>query len=311
MSTGFAVEKIIDATEVPILSSPATQIAIRNILVATDFTRASFKPACYGIALARQYGSKLYLLHVVGHPRIAPHGSHPIDEAVVIALQEGETLKRKLAKQAPLAEVEHSLIVQYGDTWEEVSQIISSEAIDLVVVGTHGRTGIRKFVLGSVAEKIFRNSPCPVLTVGPSVRVSRSPGAEPTHVLVPTDFSSASRSALEYAQFIAREHHAQLTLLNVLDVPIGNIQQLLAKSRASLRNFAAEEALLTSGPALVTRAGAVAETVLNFAREERADLIVLGVRSATGLKDHALWPNAYRIVCGAPCPVLTVRGRRL
>ncbi|MGA2991756.1 MAG: universal stress protein, partial [Candidatus Korobacteraceae bacterium] len=203
------------------------------------------------------------------------------------------------------------LIVKDGDISDEISQLISSEAIDLVIVGTRGRTGIKKLLLGSVAEKIFRNSPCPVVTVGPNVRVPRGPGAELTHVLVPTDFSPSSRSALEYAQFVARQHHARLTLLNVLDGPISDVQQLLGRSRAGLRDFAAGEALLTSGPALVTRAGPVVETVLNFAHKERVDFIVLGVRSAAGLKDHAIWPNAYGIVCGAPCPVLTVRDHQL
>ncbi|MGA2990909.1 MAG: universal stress protein [Candidatus Korobacteraceae bacterium] len=312
MAAICVLEKKVDVADGAMPSSPAMQIAIRNILVATDFTSASFKPSRYAIGLARWYGSKLYLVHVVEHPRFAPHGSHPIDEAVVVALEEGETLERQLTKLAPLAAIDHALIVKDGEVCEEVLGTVSSEAVDLVVIGTHGRTGIKKLVLGSTAEKIFRNALCPVLTVGPNVRIPRSPGAEPTHILVPTDFSPASRFALQYARFITRQHNAKLTLLNVLDGPItSDVQQLLRSSRAGLRDFAAEEGLLTFGPELVTRAGLVVKTILSFARKEHVDLIVLGVRSAAGLKDHAMWPNAYRIVCGAPCPVLTVRDHQV
>jgi nucleotide-binding universal stress UspA family protein len=98
MSANCFAEKLIDVAEVPLPSSVGVQMAIRSVLVATDFTRASFKATRYGIAFAHRYGSKLYLVHVVEHPRLAPHGSHPIDEAVVIALQKGETLERQLAK---------------------------------------------------------------------------------------------------------------------------------------------------------------------------------------------------------------------
>jgi nucleotide-binding universal stress UspA family protein len=292
-------------------SSTTIQIAIHSILMATDFTEASFKPARYATTLARRYGSKLYLAHIVDHAGKAHGGSHPIDEATLIALQEGERLESRLAKERSLADVDHALIVRAGDVWDELSQIISTEVIDLVVVGTHGRTGIKKLVLGSVAERIFRNSPCPVLTIGPHVRTPRDPGAEPTHILVPTDFSLQSRLALQYALFIARKHQAQLTLVHILEKAFSNAKEAPAaarSARARLRDFAAAEEILTSGPELVTGVGPMVDRILNIARKRRADLIVIGVSAAAGLKDHALWPNAYRIVCGAHCPVLTVRG---
>lgn len=292
-------------------SSTIIQITIHNILAATDFTEASFKAARYATTLARRYGSKLYLVHIVDHAGKAHGGSHPIDDATRIALHEGERLESRIAREKSLADVDHVLIIKAGDVWDELSQIISTEVIDLVVVGTHGRTGIKKFVLGSAAEKIFRNSPCPVLTIGPHVRTSRDPGAQPTHILVPTDFSVQSRLALQYGLYFARQLQAQLTVVHILEEAFCDTKEAPAVARSArtrLRDFVAEEDILSSGPELVTGVGSIVDRVLNIARNRRADLIIMGVRAAAGLKDHALWPNAYRIVCEAHCPVLTVRG---
>lgn len=121
--------------------------------------------------------------------------------------------------EAQLRGVPHEALFGVGDVWNVLSQLIGKHDIDLIVVGTHGRTGARKLVMGSIAEKIFRQAFCPVLTVGPNVVRQQKSVAEFNQILLATDFGGESVAAAPYAISLAQEHQACLSLLHVLERP--------------------------------------------------------------------------------------------
>jgi nucleotide-binding universal stress UspA family protein len=116
--------------------------------------------------------------------------------------------------------LEHETIVDWSiDLWDAVQKTIKEKHIDLIVMGTHGRTGAEKFLMGSVAEEIFRRSPVPVLTIGPDVRSSIPTSGRFHRVLFATDFTRASLAASPYAISLAQENNAKLVSLHVMRTP--------------------------------------------------------------------------------------------
>jgi nucleotide-binding universal stress UspA family protein len=185
--------------------------------------------------------------------------------------------------------------------------VISHHSIDLIVLGTHGRTGFQKLLLGSAAEEIFRRSTVPVLTIGPDVRKSTSADGHFRSVLFATDFSTSSLSAAPFAISLAEENHAELALLNVM--PQSDIKHH-AVALAHLYNLVPSDSRMQSQPFAVVRYGEAADCILETAKERSADVIVLGVRGAAKhlvAATHLERATAHKVVSHARCPVLTVR----
>ena len=165
-----------------------------NVLVATDFSAASKEAVLYATAIARRHHSKLIITHVV---------TSRSDTALMDGWRAGqaEIIEQLLANR--LDGIEHELIVKSGEIWEVLSRLIAEKRIDLVVVGTRGRTGVMKFLLGSVAENIFRRAPCPVLTVGPNI-ADQDPEIGPERILAATGFAAHSVHGVRYAIGLAQ-----------------------------------------------------------------------------------------------------------
>jgi len=177
-----------------------------------------------------------------------------------------------------------------------------------VVAGTHGRHGLKKLVLGSAAERIYRQAHCPVLTIGPEAVESGRASWELKQILFATDFSKASLHALPYALSLAEENQANLIFLNVVPlVPYQYKEAVEASTRKKLEGLMPAEPWCSS-ESLVSY-DFPAQGILQVARERNADLIVLGVRKpgAATLTSHLPWSTASDVVNAAPCPVLTVR----
>jgi len=214
----------------------------------------------------------------------------------------------------PLADIDHGVLVEEGDVWSVLASVVEKNEIDLIVAGTRGRTGMTKLVLGSHAEEIFRRAPCPVLTVGPHSSAHLPHGASIKEILYATDFSPESNAAAPYAISLAQEYQAHLTLLHVIaDPKTGDLlrpPELVASSERLLRGLVPPEAELWCEPRFVVEQGPAAETILDFARLRKADLIVLGVRRPSGIPGaatHLPVATAHKVVSGAGCPVLTAR----
>ncbi len=288
------------------------RVQLRNILLATDFSSASEAALSYALSVARRYDSRLCIAHVVS---TNIYQMVPPDAMVAVSEQARRYAERQMADlliSGRLRGVPHQVLLAEGELWPTLSGMLFEHDVDLVVVGTHGRTGIRKLLLGSVAEEIFRLAPTPVLTVGPRTQKEAPAEAELRHILYATDFSPNSERAAAYALSLAQEHQAQLTLLHVLKEAVGASPQntTLLKSffAKRLRELVPAEAALWCNPELAIESGSLAEAILKAASDRQADLIVLGVRRTANFPGHLPPATAYKVVCQAHCPVLTVRG---
>jgi nucleotide-binding universal stress UspA family protein len=293
------------------LATPAG-IALKRILVATDFSSCSEKALHHALAIARTYQSHLYLIHVVSSLGFTMAGGDTIAQAVDAAQADLRRLEKKLEESGRLAALEHTELVRDGNVWQQLEQTIEDEHIDLVVIGTHGRTGLRKIVLGSVAEEIFRHASCPVLTVGPCAPSEAPAGARLRQILYPTDMSVESAAAAHWAASLAREHGARLTVLHVFEEISGEARldpdRVRTALESKLREWLPESAHFNSHYMIAH--GLIDDMILKNAAEEPADLIIMGLRSPQTFFDHLSWLHAYRIVSEACCPVLTVRAPR-
>lgn len=289
-----------------------TRIALQSILYATDFSAVSDAALNHALSIARRYDSRMYLAHVI---RPDAYQLVPPD-AMGLALEQtkryAEEQMAQLLIGGNLRGVPHQVLMAQGELWPALAEMIENHGIDLVVVGTHGRTGVRKLLLGSVAEEVFRLSPRPVLTVGPKVG-GEVPAEEEFHrILYATDFTPSSDAATAHAFSLAQEHQAHLTLVHVVsdgtDFSPRNRARLVDLFTRQLRATVPEEADLWCEPEILVEFGHPAEEILRVANQQSADLIVLGVRRSATFAGHLPPASAYTVVCQAHCPVLTVRG---
>jgi nucleotide-binding universal stress UspA family protein len=230
--------------------------------------------------------------------------------AVDQAWRDAACLERKLLMAGAFAGLRHEIRVTGGPPADVLPEIMAEKGIDLLVMGTHGRSGLSKFFLGSCAEMMLRMAPCPVLTVGPNVTLPDNPESPFHHILLATDLSAAAERAARYALALAGEAKALLTVLHVLEAVPQEVcdRAVVVKSvKTRLQQWLE----LAGGSAQETRIlaefGALTETILGVAERGVSDLIVMGTH-APGVADEFLkWQNAYKIVCESSCPVLTVR----
>ena len=294
-------------------AAPAVEVDLKRVLVATDFSAASEKALRHAIAIAQSYGAKFYLAHVVSALGFKLAGGDAAAMAAESAKRDLLQLEGRLAQAGALTGIEHETVVSEGNVWEQLELVIEQEHVDLIVIGTHGRTGLRKIFMGSVAEDIFRHASCPVLTVGPCAASDPPPHAALQHILYPTDFSQESTEAVPFAVSLAKQHGAKLTLLHVVEQfegeAVADGTRLVSALDGRLKELLADEAA-TGNAEFKIETGPIDETILGIAADQGADLIVLGLRSPDTFLDHLSWLHAYKIVCAACCPVLTIRSRQ-
>jgi nucleotide-binding universal stress UspA family protein len=294
------------------LTDAATRIALKNVLLATDFSSVSESALLYAEAITRRYGSKLLAVHVIlpvetgmVPPENWGSSQRAIDEATS---QEMNYLDQRLQG------LPHEVVLRHGRVWDVISEEIERNDVDLLVMGTHGRSGLGRLLMGSVAEGIFRQARCPVLTIGPNVAAKAAPEAEFKEIVFATDFSPASLAALPYALSLAQEYQAHLTLLHVVSKEVAQVmdaENIIEPRISELRNLIPLDAGLWCRAEYAVVFGDRAECILETAAKKKADLIVLGVRSAHGHVAAATRvgaATAHRVVSAALCPVLTVRG---
>jgi len=305
--------------------SATGDIHVKSVLIATDFSEASDKALRHALAIARHYGAKLYLVHVVSSLGFTLVGPDAINLATETVSREACELENRLVQSGALIGVPHEVIIRQGNVWDELGKIIDQKQIELVVIGTHARRGMGKLLLGSVAEHIFRHAGCLVLTVGPGA-LQESPVGSARAIrpfLLATDFNEASLLALPYAISSANHFDTKLVLLHVIsDIPMlegvrrpsaGDVMQMRENARASclrrLKELACQKLTLAATPELLVEFGAPADKILQAANALKCDAIILGLHRSThiGAASHLPWTTAYEVVCGADCAVLTVR----
>ena len=302
-------------------------IQINRILCPVDFSAFSRRALDYSVAVARWYGARITALHVypIGVPSAAMAPGTPlVIEPLVLSPPDREQLRKELAAFADAERgggVPIDISVAEGRVWREIISSAESLPADLLVLGTHGRTGFERLILGSVTEKLLRKAPCPVLTVGAGQpdAVPAAPGVF-TRILCGVDFSEASLRALEWAISLAEEADAELLVAHVLDLsgfpgvdgmPLLDTgayrlsYQAWALDRLrrivpdSVREYCRVEELVAEGRPH--------QQILRVARERGSDLVVLGAAGHGALERAFVGSTAQHVVRAAPCPVLTVR----
>jgi len=296
------------------LKQAGARVTLKNILFLTDFSEPSEAALPFAAAVAREYGAKVYAYHAL-IPAAYVYTTPELVQTGIEAQEEAAEVNMKRA-EAQLVGVPHEMIVERTTgIWPSLEQAIVDYNADLIVLGTHGRTGAEKLLLGSVAEEVFRRARVPVLTIGPRAQRSIHTGAKFHNVLYATDFSKESLAAAPYAISMAEENQAHLVLLHVMKpstTPLSEreAQDILSNATFQLNEIVPASAELWCTAEAIVREGHPAEKILEAAKEKGADLIVLGVRDRAGhlgAATHLERATAHKVVAHAACPVLTVR----
>lgn len=293
---------------VAIPSLPATQL--KRVLYATDFSEASRRALPLLSAIAKKYGSEIYIANI-WFP--LPYSMGSPDAPLAFEAEQAEdalTRTREISESEQLAGVPKTLIVEQGDVGEEIARIVRERSVDLVLLSTHGRTGWKHLLMGSVAERLFRNLRCPVLTVGPRLSERFSREFPLKKLLFAVDFSQESRMVFPLVSSLAAQRNCELVLVHVLPEETGlnpearRLAEPLRKDMESVYSPYLEKGCKAE---FVIDFGDPAKRILDLAQAKNVDLIAMGVRNAPEFVTHFRNTITYRVVLQATCPVLTYR----
>ena len=288
------------------------RVSLTKILVTTDFSEVSDRALDYALSLARRYDARIYLAHVITPDPFQfaePQLAQATYEKVRQAAGEGIT---DILISGKLRGVPHEVLMDEGNVWPTLEKMMVEHEIDLVVTGTHGRGKVQKLLIGSVAEEIFRQADCAVLTVGPAVKADTTKEIELSNILFATDFGPGAEKAAAYAFSLAQEHGARLTLLHVIESAAAYTEESVARQKEI--NIVRMKQLMPPGCENWCKAefrvtfGSAVEEILIAAKECNAGLLVMGAKPRKSLAGHVPLTIAYNVVTKATCPVLTTRG---
>jgi len=285
-----------------------SRVAINRILLATDFSSESQKALQCAISLAKRYNSKLFITHAV-QPDAAMRGMDMQVALPDLMHSNADQNIARIEQKGDLKSLPHAVILRSGEPWQIVSEVMSEENIELIVMGTHGRGGISKLFLGSTAEKAMRHASCPVLTVGSG---SQSSLDRIGHILYATDFSDGSMCALPYALAFAEEDGAELIMLHVIETKPSHEGELVrwkSEDLQKMHEMVPTDVDLACRPEIEVEAGSPAEEILRLATTRNVELIVMGAHPDGPVTTHLPWTTLHHVLQHAQCPVLTVRAR--
>ncbi len=290
-------------------------LKIQRILCPVDFSEFSAKAYDYAYSLAKHYRAKLFLEHVVQPLTIScPYAAFPDSVSTI-----NEKVRAEAAQQLRAFEKIHThngiraeQIVQEGVVTDSILSFAEQQTIGLIVMGTHGRQGLDRLTVGSVTEKVLRKARCPVLVVRrPSHDFVDPEHQDPVHlrkILLCTDFSDCSLSALDYAFSLAMEYNADLTLLHVVeDLPDSkDLQSVTAAAIRKLEKPVPDEAQNWCTVKPVVRLGKPYQEIIQLALESQTDLVIMGVRGRNALDLALFGSTTHRVIQLGSCPVLAV-----
>jgi nucleotide-binding universal stress UspA family protein len=291
-------------------------MGVTKILCPTDFSAGSQQALRVAARMATEANAELVVVHAWYIPPSAFAGEYVFPPHVIQQMvddsQRGLDEAVSQATKYGAKHVTGELLT--GLPWAEIVSQLENQAFDLCVIGTHGRTGLSRIFLGSVAEKVVRHSPCSVLAVRPDGE------SKPfSHVLVPTDFSDSARHALELSAHLV-DATGTITLLHVIELPVaysGEVpvadfgRELDKRAATALDAEAARLKSMTTATVRVrSRIGYPGAQTLAVLDDDRSvDLVVMGSHGRTGIKRVLLGSVAEKVVRHAGCPVLVARKR--
>lgn len=297
------------------------RVLLKRILCATDFSDFSNHAIPYGIALAREFKAKLYVSHVIDLSSAAIYGE------AVFALEEQQSRMTSYAhKEMTRLMGQESLdwepLITVGNPGNEIARLAADKQVDLAIAASHGRSGLKRLILGSVTERLMRTLPCPLWVVRSPERGFVTPANQAIQlkkILVGCDFSTDSSLAFEYGLSLAQEFQADLHLAHVVEPPLYDdlikpsesrepFRQRLRKTvQEKLSAMVPEEARTWCNPVTALLAGQPHEELIKYAVVNDIDLIVLGVRGHSLVETLFVGSTTDRVLRKAPCPVLSVQ----
>jgi nucleotide-binding universal stress UspA family protein len=284
-------------------------VSVKNILLATDFSPVSEKAASYAKALALNFRSTVEIANVF-HPSMVTSYleavlGKPVKQRRRISKQGLEQLQKDFAAAGVAA---RSSLLEEHQPHVALLKVAKQQETDLIVAGTHSRSGLERLVLGSVAEQLIRKAACPVLTVGPH---ARQPGDGPLvfrTMVYATDFSAKAAKAAVFALSFAQDSGAHLYFCYVAGAEAAPEERKLLDSRfkAELKRMIPESSYEWCTPETVVEHGDASKAILELAGRVGADLIVLGARKASFWLTHVEHGLTPDLLAEATCPVMTV-----
>ena len=301
-------------------------IKIRRILCPIDFSDFSRHALDHAIAIARWYDASVTVVHVFSPTPVPAFGPGPAGfEPIVLTDVDRQQLlayTREFVATESAPGIRIDVGLREGNTAAEILAQATGMDADLLVVGTHGRSGFERLVLGSVAEKVLRKARCPVLTVPRRHPDAVPSGALFTRIVCAVDFSDCSMHALKYALSLAQEAGGCLTVLHVLAPelvdPVGLGEEHVSLAALLLQREEQARQRLEQAVPQKARASCKVESVLvhvkawreilKIASDRQAELIVIGVQGRGAADLLFFGSTAHHVVRQALCPVLTLRG---
>jgi nucleotide-binding universal stress UspA family protein len=281
-------------------------VAVKKILLATDFSPASEKAASYARALARRFSSTVEITHIFDPSAVASYGEAMVNERRRMS---NETLERLRDGFSASGINARTTLPEGHRPSAGLLKIAKEHAVDLIIAGTQSKSGMERLLLGSTAEQLIRNAECPVLTVGP---IARIPGNAPLvfqTIVYATDFSSEAAKAAIFALSFAQDSGAHLYFCYVLGLQTDTTAKREFRDRtfqSALKRMIPKSSYDWCSPECVVEHGNAAKAILEVAARVQADLIVLGARKASFWLTHIERGLTSDLLAQATCPVMTV-----
>jgi nucleotide-binding universal stress UspA family protein len=303
-------------------------LEIKLILCPVDFSEFSIRAYHYALSLAEHYRAQMVVQNIVELSRY-PYADYVASQGDYAefcrALHEGGKEKlREFVEKHTHDEIQLELVVNEGTAADSILSLAQARNVDLIVIGTHGRRGFDRLVLGSVTDRVMRTAPCPVLAISKAphesmghdskVHESTAKGEERRHVhhlsriLFCTDFSRNAERALNYAISVTTEYNAELTLLHVLEEAPSPAKgkEAIATAAEQLDKLIVSTERKNLKVKTVVRIGKPYQEIIQLAVEAQIDTVIMGV-SGRGALDRAVFGSTtYRVMQLGPCPVLAV-----
>ncbi len=296
--------------------------APKKILVPIDFSEDADLAVLHAVNIGRAYDSEIILFHVISlfdNDPNNPDYRFPDVKEIYSKLEEIASDNMQQLQESHLKMNFDQVVVRGISPAEEILLYEKENKIDLIVMGTHGRSGLRHFLIGSVAERVIRNAACPVM----SIRFHKeSEDFKPTikRILVPIDFSTYSRQTLGYAVDIARRFDASLEIVHVIeeqvhpsyyvagDISIFNlIPDLREKSLAALKEFTEKVIPEEIEHTFHIREGRAHSEIARFAQDQEIDLIVIATHGLSGLEHFLIGSTTEKVIRKVNQPVLAIK----
>lgn len=293
----------------PYSEEPCVIHVYTSILLPTDGSSPAEAAARYGVALANRFGATLQIMSVVDtrkysdtHPR-----AHEQQAALEDHAQDAVTALADIIEET--ADVSYTSTIKYGIPYETIPTYALEHDSDLIVMGTHGRSGLDRAIVGSITERVVRTSDVPVFAVPPPAHDHSPTGYDA--ILIPTDGSAATNVAVEHGLSIAERFDARVHILSVVVTGVGLLtpsdtdHEEANEAVDSIAEKASQRGIEVSTH---IQEGDPSETVRTFITDQDIDLVTMGTHGRTGTERYFIGSVTEKIVRTSDVPVITVRG---